>query len=241
VTEPLSRLEERIAKKIREDEARAAEQKQAAQNMVQSEDQAYANAEAENTLAAWQNFLLLYPQGEFSTSARNKIVVLQKKAAQKAELDLQLKIKGAQKLKLRSGYMNWNQAELDSALQQLGKPIVQFEQLERGGEKIIIDFASGLMWTLWNKPMVFDKAQWWANRIYAGYSGWRLPTIEEALSLQKMDPSLYAGLADFAVWTGDGVSDRPRSIWAFRLPQGQFIPEDYDQVYYVWAVRKAGK
>lgn len=241
VTESLSRLEERIAKKIREDEARAAEQKQAAQNMVQSEDQAYANAETENTLDAWQNFLLQYPQGEFITSARNKIVVLQKRAAQKAELDLQLKIKGAQKLKLRSDYINWNQAELDSALQQLGKPIVQFEQLEHGGEKVIIDFASGLMWTLWNKPMVFDKAQWWANRIYAGYSGWRLPTIEEALSLQKMDLSLYAGLSDFAVWTGDGVSDRPRSIWALRLPQGQFIPEDYDQVYYVWAVRKAGK
>ena len=241
MTEPLRLLEELITKKIREDESRAAEQQQTAQSMAQSEEQAYAKAEAENTMAAWQNFLLQYPQGEFTARAGNKIVVLQKKAAQKAEQELQLKIQHAQKLKLRSDYMDLSQAELNTALQQLGKPIVQFEQLEHGGEKVIIDFSSGLMWSLWNKPMGFDKAKWWANRIYAGYSGWRLPTVEESLSLLQIDSSLYAGLADFAVWTGDGVSDQAHSIWALRLPQGQFIPEDFSQVYYVWAVRRAGK
>ena len=241
MTEPLRLLEEVITKKIRENEARAAEQKQTVQSIVQSEDQAYAKAETENTLAAWQNFLLLYPQGEFTARARNKIVVLEKKAAQKVEQELQLKIKQAQRLKLRSDYMNLNQAEVNAAVQQLGKPIVQFEQLEHGGEKVVIDFSSGLMWILWNKPMVFDKAKWWANRLYAGYSGWRLPTVEESLSLLQMDASLYAGLLDFAVWTGDVVSDQSRSIWALRLPQGQFVPQDYSQVYYVWAVRKAGK
>ena len=59
--------------------------------------------------------------------------------------------------------------------------------------------------------------------------------------LLQMGPESYSGLADFAIWTGDAVSDQSRAIWALRLPQGQFIPEDYDQVYYVWAVRKAGK
>jgi len=241
MTEPLRLLEELITKKIREDESRAAEQKQSVQSIVQSEEQTYAKAETENTMAAWQNFLLQYPQGEFTALAGNKIVVLQKKAAQKAEQELQLKIQQTQKLKLRSEYMDLSQAELTTALQQLGNPIVQFEQLEHGGEKVIIDFSSGLMWSLWNKPMGFDKAKWWANRIYAGYSGWRLPTVEESLSLLQIDSSLYARLVDFAVWTGDGVSDQAHSIWALRLPQGQFIPEDYSQVYYVWAVRKAGK
>lgn len=241
MTEPLRLLEELITKKIREDEARAVEQQQTVQSVVQSEDQVYAKAENENTLAAWQNFLLLYPQGEFVARARKKIVALEKKVAQKAEQEFQLKIQQAQKLILRSDYMNLSQAELNTALQQLGKPSVQFEQLERGGEKIIIDFSSGLMWTLWKKPMGFDKAKWWANRIYAGYSGWRLPTVDESQSLLQMDKTLYANLADFAVWTGDAVSDKTRSIWTLRLPQGQFIGQDYDQVYYVWAVRKAGK
>jgi hypothetical protein len=241
MTEPLRQLEELITKKIREDESRAAEQKQAEQNKVQSEDQFYAKAETEDTLEAWKNFLLLYPQGEFTARARNKILALEKKAVQKAEQELQLKIKQMQKLKLRFEYMNLSQAEVNTAVQQLGKPIVHFEQLEHGGEKVVIDFSSGLMWILWKKPMVFDKAKWWANRIYAGYSGWRLPTVEESLSLLQIDPSLYAGLMDFAVWTGDMVSDQSHAIWVLRLPQGRFIPEDFSQVYYVWAVRKAGK
>ena len=241
MTEPLSQLEKLITNKIREDEAQAAEKKQAVQNLEQSEDQTYTEANAENTIEAWKKFLTKYPQGMFAARARNKIVVLEKTAAQKTEQEFQLKIRQAQKLKLRSDYMSLTQGEVNAVLQQLGRPAVQFDQLERGGERVIVDFNSGLMWTLWNKPMVFHKAKWWANRIYAGYSGWRLPTIEESLALPRMDPGLYLGLKDFAVWTGDGASDVVRSIWVLKLPQGQLVAQDYDQLYYVWAVRKAGR
>jgi hypothetical protein len=240
-TEPLRLLEELITKKIREEESRAAEQKQAVQVMAQSEEQSYAKAGAENTVTAWQNFLAQYPQGEFSARARNRIITLEKNAAQKVEQEFQLKIQQAQKLKLRSDYVSFTQAEVNASLQQIGKPNAQFETLEHAGEKVIVDFSSGLMWTLWNKPMVFDKAKWWANRIYAGYAGWRLPTIEESLLLLRMDKELYANLADFAVWTGDGVSDQVRSAWVLKLPQGQFITQDYERVCYVWAVRRAAK
>jgi hypothetical protein len=241
VTEPLRLLEEEITKKIREDESKAAEEHQAVQDRVQSEEQAYDKAEAENTLPAWQNFLDLYPQGRFGARARNKIIALEKKAAQKVEQDFQLKIQQAQKFNLRSNPLSLTQADVNATLQRLGKSAVQFERLERGGEKVIVDFASGLMWTLWNKPMVFDKARWWANRIYAGYSGWRLPTVEEALSLLRMEPGLYSGLPDFAVWTADSVGDQVRSVWVLRLPQGLFAAHDTDQLCYVWAVRKAGR
>jgi hypothetical protein len=240
-TEPLRLLEELITKKIREEESRAAEQKQALQVMAQSEEQSYAKAGAENTVTAWQSFLVQYPQGEFSARARNRIITLEKLAAQKVEQEFQLKIQQAQKLKLRSDYMSFTQAEVNASLQQIGKPNAQFETLEHGGEKVIVDFSSGLMWTLWNKPMVFDKAKWWANRIYAGYAGWRLPTIEESLLLLRMDKALYAHLADFAVWTGDGVGDQVRSVWVLKFPQGQFVAQDYERVCYVWAVRKAAK
>ncbi len=241
MTEPLSQLEKLITSKIRDDEAQAAEEKQAVQNLVQSEDQAYTAATAENTMEAWKNFLLKYPQGRFAARAKNKIVALEKTAAQKAEQEFQLKISQAQKLKLRFDYISLSQGEVNAVLQKLGRPAVQFEQLERGGERVIVDFNSGLMWTLWKKPMVFDKAKWWANRIYAGYSGWRLPTIEESLALLRMDTTLYLGLKDFAVWTGDGASDVVRSIWVLKLPQGQHVAQDYDQLHYVWAVRKAGR
>ncbi|MCX6556756.1 MAG: DUF1566 domain-containing protein [Candidatus Aminicenantes bacterium] len=241
VTEPLLQLEELITSKIREDESKAAEQKQAEQNMVQSEDQAYDKANAENTVAAWQGFLQQYPQGERAPRVRNKIIALEKQAAQMVEQEFQQKILQAQKLKLRSDYLGLNQADVNAIMRQLGKPAVRFETVEHGGAKVIVDFSCGLMWTLWNKPMVFDKAKWWANRIYAGYSGWRLPTIEESLTLLQMDRMLYASLADFIVWTGDSVSDQLRAVWVLRLPQGQLLAQGYDQIGYVWAVRKAGK
>jgi hypothetical protein len=240
-TEPLLQLEELISKKIREDESRAAEQKQAVQITAQSEDESYARADTENTVAAWQKFILLYPQGASAARARNKIAALEKKAAQQLEQEFQLRIRQSQKGNLRSEYLNLSQADLTADLQPLGKPIVQFEALEHGGEKVIVDFYNGLMWILWNKPMGFDKAKWWANRIYAGYSGWRLPTIDESQTLLQMDKTLYAGLADFGVWTGDAVGDQVRSVWVLKLPLGRFMAQDYDQVYYVWAVRKAGR
>jgi hypothetical protein len=241
VTEPLLQLEELITSKIREDESKAAEQKQAEQNMVQSEELAYDKANAENTITAWQGFLQQYPQGERAPRARNKIIVLERQAAQTIEQEFQQKITQAQKLKLRSGYLGLNQADVNAILRQLGKPAVRFETVEHGGTSVIVDFSCGLMWTLWNKPMVFDKAKWWANRIYAGYSGWRLPTIDEVLTLLQMDRMLYANLADFIVWTGDSVSDQLRAVWVLRLPQGQLLANGYDQIGYVWAVRKAGK
>ncbi len=239
ITEPLSQLEGLITKKIRDDKLRDAEQKEADLRLSQSEEQVFTKADAENTIETWQNFLRQYPQSVFAARARNKIIVLEKKAAQQAEQELQSRIRQTKKLTLRSNYLNLNQAELNAALQQHGKPGVQFEQLQRGAEKVIVDFSSGLMWFLYSKPMAFNKASWWANRNYAGYSGWRLPTVEESQSLQRMDPAIYAGLKDFAVWTGDGVSDRPRSIWAFKLPSAQFSPENNEQLYYVWAVRRA--
>lgn len=239
ITEPLSQLERLITNKIRDDKLREAEQKEADLRLSQSEEQVFAKADAENTIESWRNFLLQYPQSVFAARARNKMVALEKKALLQAEQELQIKIRQAKKLTLRSNYLNINQAELNAALQQLGKPSVQFEQLQRGAEKVIVDFSSGLMWFLYTKPMAFDKASWWANRNYAGYSGWRLPTVEESQSLLRMDRAIYAGLSDFTVWTGDGVSDKARSVWALKLLSGQFSPENNEQLYYVWAVRKA--
>jgi len=240
-TEPLLRLEELITGKIREDESKAAEQKQAEQSIVQSEEQAYDKANTEDTVAAWEGFLQQYPQGERAPRARNKISALEKKAAQMVEQEFQQKILQAQKLKLRSGYLGLNQADVNALTRQLGRAEVRFETVEHGGAKVIVDFSCALMWTLWNKPMVYDKAKWWANRIYAGYSGWRLPTIDEALTLLQMDRALYDSLADFVVWTGDSVSDQVRAVWALRMPQGQLLAHGYDQLGYVWAVRQAGK
>jgi len=240
-TEPLRLLEELLANQIRAAEEQAKQQTQVVQSQWQLETQAFERAEAEDTLSAWQGFLKAFPQGEFASRAEKKIANFEKKAQELADQQLLQRVQQAQKIRLRDAYSGFSQADMTAILSRSGKPPTQFEAYERGGVKMLLDYASGLMWTLWNKPMAYEKAKWWANRVTAGYGGWRLPTAEEALSLLQADRAQYSGLADFSVWTGDTVSDQARTAWVLKIPEGRFAAESYTQACFVWAVRKAGK
>ena len=240
-TEPLLLMEETLANQIRAAEEKAKQQTQVVQSQWELENQAYERAAADDTLSAWQSFLKAFPQGEFSSKAERKIALFEKQAQDLADKQLLQKILQAQKIRPRASYLGISQAEISAMVSQGGKPPTQFEAYERGGVRMLLDYASGSMWTLWNKPMAYEKAKWWANRVTAGYGGWRLPTAEEALALLQADRGQYSGLADFSVWTGDTVSDLPRTAWVLKIPEGRFTAASYTQAYYVWAVRKAGK
>ena len=162
---------------------------------------------------------------------------MRKRAEIEKERQLMARIQQRQVVRLRALYSTLSQTEIASMVQ----PVSQFEEHEHGSEKVMLDYATGLMWFLYKKPMLFDKAKWWANRMYAGYSGWRLPTTEEALSLRRIDSRLYNELIDFVVWTGDSVIGHPGSIWILKLPSGEFIAVDNNKLCYVWAVRKASE
>ena len=240
-TEPLRLLEELLATQIRADEEQAKQQTQVVQDQWQMESQAFERAAAENTLGAWRDFLKAFPQGEFSARAEKKIASLEKKEQELANQQLLLKIQQSQRVKPRNAYLGLSQGDITAMLERSGRPPTQFEVYEHGGARMLLDYASGLMWTLWNKPMAYDKAKWWANRVTAGYGGWRLPTVEEALALLQADRSQYSGLAGFSVWTGDTVSDQARMAWVLKFPEGRFAAASYTEGAYVWAVRKAGK
>jgi hypothetical protein len=241
VTEPLRLLEEQLAQKMREAEAQARKETETIQNSWEMENRAFAEAEKAGTIAAWRVFVKSYPGGELALRAEKKIAGLEKKEQENSQQLLLARIQQSQKVRLRAAYLNMSQADVAAMTHPGGRVPAQLEVHEHGGEKVMLDFATGLMWTLWKKPMAYDKARWWANRVTAGYGNWRLPTTEEALSLLQMDRGLYAGLADLVVWTGDPVSDQTRTVWALRLPAGQFVAAAHNQMHYVWAVRKAGK
>jgi hypothetical protein len=241
VTEPLRLLEEQLAQKMREAEAQARKETETIQNTWEMENQEFTEAEKAGTIAAWRAFVARYPGGELALRADKKIAALEKKVQENSQQLLLARIQQSQKVRLRAAYMNLSQADIAAVPRSGGRVPAQLEAHEHGGEKVMLDFATGLMWTLWKKPMAYDKARWWANRVTAGYGNWRLPTTEEALSLLQMDRGLYAGLADLVVWTGDPVSDQTRTVWALRLPAGQFVAAAHNQMHYVWAVRKAGK
>lgn len=86
--------------------------------------------------------------------------------------------------------------------------------------KIVVDYATGLMWheSGSSKKMTYDNSSKWVSELnsrgYAGYSDWRLPTVEEAASLlepRENDNRNNSGLyidpvfdqKQLYIWTGD--------------------------------------
>jgi len=88
----------------------------------------------------------------------------------------------------------------------------QFKLVERKGKRLIIDENSGLTWQQsGSESMEHKEAHAYIEELnntnYAGYSDWRLPTLEEAMSL--MEP-----LKNEAGLNIDPIFDKnPESIW----------------------------
>ena len=85
-----------------------------------------------------------------------------------------------------------------------------------GGDKVVVDNTTGLMW---HQSGTYDEILWdgakeWAEGLnskgYAGHHDWRLPTVDEAVSLlesSKINGDLYidpvfSKKQDW-IWTGD--------------------------------------
>ncbi len=104
----------------------------------------------------------------------------------------------------------------------------KYESLSIHGDKIVLDNATGLIWHQNGSKKTmdyFDALEWIDDlntRGYAGCSEWRLPTVEEILSLfetQKTENDMQIdpvfSYEQIAVWTGD-------TIYSGRLWTGSF-------------------
>ena len=99
-------------------------------------------------------------------------------------------------------------------------------------DKIIVDDASQLMWQQGGsfKSMNYESAEKWLvelnNNGFAGFNDWRLPTLEEAMSLmepEKKNGDLYIDPVFDArqrwIWTADKVKGEPRA-WYVHFTYG---------------------
>lgn len=101
-----------------------------------------------------------------------------------------------------------------------------YEENVINGDKVVIDNGTDLTWhqSGSDKYMSWTKAKKWVKTLnekrYAGYNDWRLPTVEEALSLlesRKNKDGLYIDSVfdkkqDW-IWTGDGyISGGHKSV-----------------------------
>jgi len=115
------------------------------------------------------------------------------------------------------------------------------------GDKVVIDHATGLMWyqngsdnyIKWNvvKQWVRDLN----SRGHAGYSDWRLPTVEEAASLLESSKSnglyidhIFSNKQEL-IWTGDEYGSE--SAWGVHFGSGLVFWVNFTSEFYVRPVR----
>jgi len=208
-------------------------------NMQIKDDRAFEQTQAAQTISAFEEYLRLFPAGRYTQEARRKISELEKKNRKNFEVDMARKVQDLQQVKLRPLYKNLALADIEAEAAQLDKFTSHIEEMTIDEEKVVIDFATGLMWHQWEKPMFYDKAQWWAARRYSGYFDWRLPTTVEALSLVRIEQKNfpYPWSTDYEIWTGDLDARNARSAWTINLNSRSVAFVDFFKLRYVFSVR----
>jgi hypothetical protein len=125
---------------------------------------------------------------------------------------------------------------------------LDYEENVIKGDKVVIEHTTGLMWhqsgskshTKW------ENAKKWVQDLngkgYAGYQDWRLPTVDEAVSLLEADKksnNIYiAPIFDknqLYIWTGDGFLKH--SAWVVSFRSGLTTWSDIKYRNYVRPVR----
>lgn len=202
------------------------------------DDQAFAAAEAARTSGAFESYLKRFPQGEHSAEAQGMLAeaIKGEEAVREAELQSRARRERRVICRRRYGELDAKGVEREAAGKGSGG---MFETRTVEGSRVLVDFATGLMWRLDPSPaMDLAKAKWWANRRFAGYSDWRLPTVAEAMTLLAPGfpgfPDASAA-PDFAIWTGD-VEPSEKLAWVLELGRGA-RPEKSSRENRVAAVR----
>lgn len=116
-------------------------------------------------------------------------------------------------------------------------------------ERVILDFATGLMWQRngSNSKLDYRKANEYVRQLnfkkYGGFDNWRLPTLEEAMSLmdvEENDDDVYMdSLFDsqqWWIWTSDSFMNEPFQ-WIVSYDFGNCRCSGFSQEIFVRAVR----
>ena len=123
-----------------------------------------------------------------------------------------------------------------------------YNSLSINGDEAVIDYVTGLMWhqSTSGNVMSWGKTKDWIKKLnkrgYAGYKDWRIPTVEEAVSLlesSEMNGNLYIDpIFDNKqkwIWTGDG--DSSNGMWCVSFMDGRVSRALVIDVNYVCPVR----
>lgn len=205
-----------------------------------SEERAYKKAKASSSRSLYQDFLVSYPHGKYAAEIRKEIKELDRKERDDFRRQLIQKLETHRKITCRNYPQSLTEDEIQTLISNKETRISHTVEIQTiDGDRVIINFTTGLMWHQWRETMDFRKAKWWASREHAGYFDWRLPTAEEASTLSKRDiQNLIPGNApNYELWTGDTDSRDSRKAWVYSPSGNNFTSVVEDQYRQLWSVR----
>lgn len=113
---------------------------------------------------------------------------------------------------------------------------------------VVMDCTTGLTWQQRGSEsrMIWNYAREYVEKLnrekFAGYNDWRLPTLEEAMSLMEPKSMTHELYIDPVfdkkqewIWTAD--EENAKRVWCAGFECGYCFYSDVDNVYYVRAVR----
>lgn len=217
----------------------------------QKDDQAYKLASSHNTIAAYQKYLDEFPSGRHSKEVTRKLNKLEDAERKKRTVTLRsqykddLNEKAVQSMIKKYGFFhtNWNNT---------GAFKSYYEKEVKNGVDVVIDYTTGLIWYNGELKveMSLKEAEEWIEKLnsdkYGGYGDWRLPTLEEAVSLLRKDKNkqelhidpIFSGNTS-KIWTTDqtprkllGIMGK-RKFWLVCFDAGNMEVSSKGDKYYV--------
>lgn len=121
----------------------------------------------------------------------------------------------------------------------------KYEKIERNGHKIVIDHTTGLTWQQTGSLKSYVNIEKYIRGLnqqnFGGHKTWRLPTLEEAMSLIKPQKNHYELYIDPAfdqkqkrIWTADKEDEI--SAWVVYFDEGTCARTRIDHTLFVRAV-----
>lgn len=195
----------------------------AAKKKEKVEDDAYAAAVKAKTEEALEEFMKKFPGGRHKAKAEQALAQLRTELEEKREKQRRIL---ANRVKLRTEYQDVTIPQVKEMTKKYGfyekyynnkgdfKNNYELRVFDT--DKVVVDNATGLMWYHGGseRDLILPVARTWVQQVnqdkYAGFSDWRLPTLEEALSLLEPEERQDALFIDPVfnldikfIWTGD--------------------------------------
>lgn len=125
------------------------------------------------------------------------------------------------------------------------------ERRQQDGIDVVVDASTGLMWQQGgsDRTMTLDEANTYVHDLnrnrFAGFSDWRLPTVEELLSLVEPDRKngiLYisSAFSDQQRWIITSDKESVNRAWGVVFYEGKLYLPSLNFPYWVRAVRTNG-